>query len=302
MFQNVVNTQPAPAEAGDFASSNPTASMLAGPGGLVVPAGGLTVGHFAFVNPNTGVVSKNYAAGDLIGFIARRQEGLITIFLAEATYMLQPGFPLTLMTGGDYWVKARDGATPGATVYADENTGAPVFGSATDTVTASAGFAGTASLATVAGQGQMTIASITGTTVVNIGDVLNGTGVTAGTTITGLVSGVANTVGAVYSLSAVPTTEAAEAVTTTSLFLNVTAALTGGLTVGDVLSGTGVTAGTVVTSVPAAGPGTIGLYGISPAQQFASTTVTNVGGNVATNFVVGSLGVAGNVVKISANA
>lgn len=125
MFQAVVNVQPAPAESGDFASSNPVDTMVAGPGQLVVPSGGLTVGAFAFVTPTTGVVTQAYTTGQLIGFVGRRQDGLITTFLAENVYTLQPGFMLTLFTGGDFWTKFAVAApTPGVPVYANTTTGA----------------------------------------------------------------------------------------------------------------------------------------------------------------------------------
>lgn len=126
MFQAQVNSQPAPGESGDFASANPRASILAGPGQLVVPSGGLTVGTFAFVTPTTGAVTQGYTTGQLIGFVGRRQEGLITTFLAESVYTLQPGFDLTLMTEGDFWAKFAVAApTPGVPVYANTSTGAP---------------------------------------------------------------------------------------------------------------------------------------------------------------------------------
>ena len=48
-FQSVVNVQPAPAIAGDFASANPRWNVLAGPGVLVCGAAGVTVGRFACI-------------------------------------------------------------------------------------------------------------------------------------------------------------------------------------------------------------------------------------------------------------
>lgn len=125
MFQAVINAQPAPAESGDFASANPRATILAGAGQLVVPAGGLTVGRFAFVNPADGTVHQGYTSGYLIGFVTRRQEGLITAFLGESVYTLQPGFMLTLFDAGDFWATFAVAApTPGTPVYANTTTGA----------------------------------------------------------------------------------------------------------------------------------------------------------------------------------
>lgn len=124
MFQAQVNAQPAPALSGDFASSNPRASAIAGPGQLVVPSGGLTVGAFAFINPADNTVHQSYVSGYEIGFVGRRQDGLITVFLAESVYALQAGFPLTLFSGGDFWAKFPAAApTPGVPVYANTTDG-----------------------------------------------------------------------------------------------------------------------------------------------------------------------------------
>ena len=54
-FQKQVNLTPAPAVAGDFASTNPRASVPAGPGGLVAGLTGVIVGQFAWVDPADGV-------------------------------------------------------------------------------------------------------------------------------------------------------------------------------------------------------------------------------------------------------
>lgn len=147
MFQAQVNSQPAPGESGDFASANPRASILAGAGQLVVPSSGLTVGAFAFVTPTTGAVTQGYTTGQLIGFVGRRQEGLITTFLAESVYTLQPGFMLTLFSAGDFWAKFPVVApTPGVPVYANTTTGvaqvSATNGVLTPFYTASVGAAG----------------------------------------------------------------------------------------------------------------------------------------------------------------
>jgi hypothetical protein len=270
-FQTVVNAQPAIAVEGDFASQNPRHNTLAAAGQLVAPPGGLRVGYFFFINPATGLCSQSYGNGyTQISFLARNSQGLITQFLADSTQIVPEGFMVVGFDGGDFYARFASGITAGSTVYADETTGAPT-NAATNTVTASAGFTGTASLATVGGQAQMTLATITGG-IVTIGDTVAGTG-TASNVVQSLASGTANTVGAVYNLSGAVTTEAAEAVTTLSTTMLATAQLTGGLNVGDAVSGTGVTAGTTITSVPAADAAVL-LYGLSVAQHFASTTVS----------------------------
>lgn len=296
-FQTVVNSKAAPGVAGDFASLNPRASVLATEGQLVAPASGLIVGHFAFVNPADGTVHQSYSSGYQIGFLGRNQQGLITLFLGEATQVVPQGFMVTLFDEGEFWARFGNGATAGQVVYADETTGAAQSGSGTTSFTGSVGFAGTASL--VAAASSLTIATITAASLITIGDVVTGTGITAGTVIDALISGTPNTVGAVYHLSIAPSDEAAEAVTTTSNTLNVTALSAGSIDVGDVISGSGITAGTKIAAF-GTGVGGEGTYIISGAQvHTASETITVPAGNVATNFTVRSNCLDGEIAQIS---
>ena len=297
-FQTVVNANPAPAVKGDFASQNPRANVLAAAGQLVAPAGGLTVGHFAFVNPADGTVHQNYAAGYQIGFLGREQQGLITQFLGEASFVVPQGFMITLYDQGEFYAVFGGGATAGQTVYADENTGRPVSGSATDTVTGVAGATGTLTTNVTAGTAnQATINALSAGTVF-VGDVVSSANVPAGTTVTGFVSGTGGA-GSVITMSAAATSAAGPtAFTTTSTTLNVTAVLTGALSVGDILSGTGVTAGTTIVGL-GTGSGGVGTYVLSSAQNFAATTVTVVNGNIATNFKVRSNCNPGEIAIIS---
>jgi hypothetical protein len=282
-FQNVVGSKAPPAVEGDFASLNPRASVLAIGGNLVAPATGLLVGRFAFVNPADQSVHQSYSSGYQIGFFARNAQALITAFLGAATMLVPSGFMVTLFDQGEFWARFGDGATAGQTVYADEGTGAAQSGSGTTSFTGAIGFTGTASL--TAATSELTIATIT-SGLIEIGDAVTGTGITGGTTITGLVSGAPNTVGAVYKLSAAPSDEAAEAVTTTSNTLNVTAISAGSLSVGDVISGSGVTAGTTIVAF-GTGVGGVGTYIVSNAPvHTASETMTVPAGNVQTQFTV----------------
>ena len=146
-FQTQVNALQAPATAGDFASQNPRANVLASPGQLIAPAGGLIVGNFAFVNPTTGVVSQAYTAGDLIGFLARNSQGLITVFLADSSQVVPEGFMVTLMDKGDYYAKFAVAApAAGVPVYASTTDGSAQVsatgGVETQFVTARTGLAG----------------------------------------------------------------------------------------------------------------------------------------------------------------
>jgi hypothetical protein len=295
-FQKVVNIAQAPGVAGDFASTNPFSSVLTAQGGLVAPAGGLTVGNFFWVGP-AGQTSQSYVAGWQVAFLGRNEQALITEFLGEYTLVVPEGFMVVGMNGGDYWAAFADGATALATVYADETTGAPQM-QATNSVTGSVGFAGTASFATDI----MTVATQTAGSLITVGDVVTSAGVTAGTTVTAILSGAPGAVGSTYSLSTTPGTIAAQAASTASYVLNVTAVADGGLSVGDVISGTNVTAGTSIAEI-LTGSGGIGTYllVIPGNAQFhtASETITGPA-NISTGWTVGPITLVGaGVAKIT---
>jgi hypothetical protein len=118
-FQKQVNLTPAPAVAGDFASSNPRATVLAGPGGLVAGSSGVTVGKFAWVAAD-GVTVNNTGTGAASGFVHREQQALITQYLAEASQVIPVGFPVTLHNKGDFWAvnAGPDAAAVGGEVTA----------------------------------------------------------------------------------------------------------------------------------------------------------------------------------------
>lgn len=101
-FQTQINIQPAPGVEGDFASSNPRATVLAGPGALVAGAAGVTVGRFAW--QTAGVVS-NAGTGVPAGFVHREMNALITVFLAESGNLVPQGLPIVLYSQGDFWAK-----------------------------------------------------------------------------------------------------------------------------------------------------------------------------------------------------
>lgn len=100
-FQKQVNLTPALAVAGDFASSNPRATVLAGEGDLVAGVGGVTVGRFAWADANGLVTNAGAAAPS--GFLHREQQALITTFLAETSNLVPAGLPVTLHNEGDFW-------------------------------------------------------------------------------------------------------------------------------------------------------------------------------------------------------
>src|SRR5208337_4078918 len=101
-FPNTINSQQAPAVQGDFASTNPFASVLAGQGALVAPPGGLIVGNFFWVSP-TGVCSQSFVSGYQIAFLGRNEQALIVNFLGEATLVVPAGFMVVGFNEGDFW-------------------------------------------------------------------------------------------------------------------------------------------------------------------------------------------------------
>ena len=101
-FQTQVNVTPAPAVAGDFASSNPRAAVVAPESGFVAGASGVTVGRFAWIDTD-GKTLNNTGIGAPDGFIHREQQALISTYLAESGNLIPVGFAVTLMRTGDYY-------------------------------------------------------------------------------------------------------------------------------------------------------------------------------------------------------
>ena len=277
-FQNVVNITPAPAVEGDFASSNPRASVLAGPGGLVAGPGGVTVGRFGWIQPDMRSV-QNYgtapAAPD--GFVHREQQALITTYLAIASMVIPAGFGMTLMASGDFWAKNNGPGVfvKGGTVYARYSdgsifqanpSGASATGSIGSTNTAALGSTFTA---TATGT-SLVVTAVTG--LISIGDVISGTGVPAGTTIVAQVSG--TTGGAGTYTTSVVTTAAAATVTSFGTTVNVSAT-TGLISIGDSISGgAGFPATATVLAQVSGTTGGAGVYTISaPGTAYVASAI-----------------------------
>lgn len=104
-FQKTVNITPAPAVAGDFASTNPRASVISPEGGLVAGAGGVTVGLFGWIQAG-GTTVLNSGTGAPDGFVMNSQQGLNTTYLGESNMVILAGTPVTLMRTGDYYAKS----------------------------------------------------------------------------------------------------------------------------------------------------------------------------------------------------
>jgi hypothetical protein len=282
-FQTQVNLTPAPAVAGDFASSNPRASVLAGPGGLVAGALGVTVGKFAWVDDD-GLTVQSFGTATKApsGFVHREQQALIQNYLAEASMNIPVGFPVTLHNEGDFWARLEgaNAATIGAAIYADYSdgsvhavaapAGASVTGAMGSTNTAALGATFTASADTDATR--LVVTSVTG--LISIGDEVSGTGITAGTTVLSQVSGTTGGAGT-YQLSAANTASAATVTAFGSVM--VTSVTTGLISVGETVSGgAGFPVGATVLAQVSGTPGGAGVYTLSAAGSAYTASATGV--------------------------
>lgn len=176
-FQSFVNNELPIAVAGDFASANPRASVIAGPGAFVAPAAGTTVGVFAWFDPATGIASNYYKANAFLGFIHRENQGLITAFLGISTMQVVQGNMVTGLDQGDFYGVFAGGASVKQKVYVDPVTGALTGAATGGSVTGSY----TASTVT-AGVLTTTDANLTGTAAA-VGQVVTGGTLPEGTYI-----------------------------------------------------------------------------------------------------------------------
>lgn len=294
-FQKQINLTPAPAVAGDFASSNPRATVLAGPGGLVAGALGVTVGKFAWVDDD-GVTVQSFGTATKApsGFVHREQQAVIQQYLAESGMNIPQGFPVVLHNEGDFWAKLAgdNAATIGAAIYADYSTGdvCAVAAPAGASVTGLMGSTNTAALGatfTATGTGtSLVVTAVTG--LITVGDAIDGTGVTAGTTIAAQVSGTPGGAGT-YTTSAA-TTSAGATLTAFGKTMKTTVT-TGLISVGDTVSGgAGFPVGATVVAQVSGTPGGAGVYTLSTngSAYTASATGVTTFGNVLDVTAVGS--------------
>jgi hypothetical protein len=306
-FQQQVNTQPAPAVEGDFASQNPRFSVPAGPGGLVSGLAGVTIGRFAWATAISQDADAapasvaNTGVGAPTGFVHREQQALITQFLADASMVVPQGFAVTLMSGGDFWVKNAGAgqALSGQKAYANFADGRVTFAATASAATVSLTASIAASTFSVTGSiagNVLTVTAVTSGTIVP-GATISGTGIAIGTQVVGQLTGTAGGVGT-YAVSIGEQTAASTTVSGTYGTMTVTVGT--GVVVGGLLSGTGVAAGTSVTAL-GTGSGGTGTYIVNNNTVVASTAITETT-NVENKFIAMSAGMAGELVKISDHA
>lgn len=308
-FQTQVNIQPAPAVAGDFASANPRATVLAGPGSLVSGAAGVTVGRFAWAAPATAsdTISgetqsystvNNFGLGAPSGFVHRgSHEALITAFLASNTNLVPQGQIMTLFSAGDFWVKneGTTAATVGQVAYANNSTGQISFAAASTPTAGSSCTGGVLArivsattactlpatntcTSSIAGT-TMTVSAITATMAVGPGQTLTGTNVAAGTTVVAQLTGTTGSTGT-YQVSISQTvTSTTVTMSGGTLMMTGANATTGSGAVGifavgqtlSVASSGALTAGTTILSVLTGNGAGTGIYLVN---QVAATAVT----------------------------
>lgn len=311
-FQTQVGANMAPGIAGQFASANPRYSLLAGPGALIAGrapgVAGAIVARFAWLadnyldGDNAPAVVNNFGSGPVAGFIHNEQQGLITMYLEEASLVVPSGLPITVMDGGDFWIK-NDGATAalvGMKAYANY-----ADGKATFAVTGAAGSAsGSASSIAAAAANNFTGRIIGNVLYVDsalvgavaIGATLTGTGVATGTKITSQLTGTPHGLGT-YSVNIPGQNVTSTTITGTSGVLTVGGTVAGTFGVGDTLSGTNVVTGTKITEQLSGTIGGAGTYSVDNATVVGSTAIT-AGTQIETNWICKSYGAPGEVVKI----
>lgn len=291
-FQTKVNSAVALGVEGDFATTNPRASVIAVGNQLVAPVGGIKVGNFGFVNPADGTVHTAYTSGYQVGYLGRNAQALITAFLGEATLVVPAGFMLTLFDQGDFLMRFLGGATAGQNVYADETDGSPISAAtAPGAVSATAIFGTTADGHGSATGGVLTISAAPGSGAYFPGDVITGTAVPAGTTIVSQLTGTIGVAGT-YQLAPINGVPVAFAAATnlnvvTTQGVDVTAIGSGTLAPGDVLVSGGVVYAKVAAQLSGSA-GSTGLYSIDRSVAAKASGAVTVAGGIATGYKVRS--------------
>lgn len=306
-FQQTVASQPVMAIAGDFCSNNPWFSYDAGPGGLVAGVGGVSIGRFAWAYPpadqdGTPTTVLNSGNRKVDGFVHRAQQGLIVNYLANAGMVIQPGFQMGIMAAGDFWC-VNDGTTEaqvGQKAFAILATGKVQFAAAGTnpggaSATSSSIAASTFSVTGSVNNDVLTV-TVVGSGTVYPGSTISGTGIATGTQVVSQLTGTAGGVGT-YRLNVADQSAASTTVSGTYGTLTVGTA-TGTFAVGDILTGSGVVAGTAITASITGSGGTGATMAVNNNTVVSSTTITS-NKAVETNWYARSAGQAGELVKIS---
>lgn len=308
-FQTQAYPQPVMAIEGDFATQNPYFSYKAGPGGLVSGGpNGVHTGYFAWTYPpddpdGTPTIVQNFGAGPVAGFVLRNNQGLITQYLAQAGSIIQPGFEMFLLTGGDFWV-VNNGSTEaeiGQKAFANLATGKVQFAAAGTIVggasaTGSSIAAGSSSVTGSISDDILTVTAV-GSGTLYPGTTVTGTGIPSGVQIVSQLTGTTGGVGT-YLLNVGGIAQTASETITGAYGILTIGTATGVFAIGDILTGSGVVAGTAITANLTGSGGTGGTMVVNNNTVVSSTTIT-ASTAVETKWYAESTGVAGALVAIS---
>lgn len=310
--QTGVNVQPAVGVAGDFCDLNPRYTFDSGAGALVAGPNGCRVGRFAWItapddsNGAYGVVN-NFGTGLPAGFIARAQQGLNTVYLSDGTLFIPAGFPVTLFTGGGFWV-ANSGAgqaLPGQKAYAAFSDGRVNYAATASPTAGGSGSASTIAAGTFSVTGSITgnlmIVSAVGSGTVYNGSTVSGTNVTTGSMVvsqlTPLLAG--ETTGGVgrYYVSIPEQSAVSTTISGTYGLLTVGGTVVTGFAVNQTLAATGsVVAGTYISQL-GTGTGGAGTYIVTNNTVVSSQAISVAAINIETTFKAYSSGLANELVK-----
>lgn len=115
-FQRSLNRDLPRGVAGDFASTNPRNSILAGDSSLRTGED-IAVGGFAFADLETGLVAKAFTAGTVIGFVHRNNQAVVPLG-QQASMLIPKGKEIALFSNGDFYAVAPAAVEVNDPVYA----------------------------------------------------------------------------------------------------------------------------------------------------------------------------------------
>lgn len=113
-----------------FASEPPT--MVAGAGAFVAAQGGTIMGRFGWADPAANTVANaRTSAAQLLGLVLPQcGKGWTWVYSDAGRWFIRQGLPVTLATGGNFWLRFAGGAYIGERVYADLLDGHAISGEA----------------------------------------------------------------------------------------------------------------------------------------------------------------------------
>ena len=323
-FPSQVNSIQAPGNAGDFASANPRATVLAGEGGLISGAGvisgvtvqGCVIGRFGWTtyqtldNDNAPATLNTFGTGLPAGLVARRQVGLITAYLGTAVQYLQSGFQIACYNEVDMWIvnNGSGAALVGQKAFASYADGSASFAAAGSTPTGGSGSASSVAANPAANVTAGTIVgdvfTAGGTLTGNIypGSTLSGTNVATNTKVISqvlpLLSGEAlNGLGR-YIVNIPEQNVTSTTITVTYGVLTVGGTVVAGFGPGQLITGSGISVPTTIYLQLTGTAGAAGTYVVDVATVVGSTAISSQS-SIETKWRAVSSGAVGELIKVT---